>query len=140
MEVGPGYAFETIQDEVDLFLYDLKTVDEPVHLQYTGISNEVILENLKKLSSNGNRIIIRIPVIHGVNDSDVQIEATAKFLLILKNIKEVNLLPYHKIGIAKFKRLNNPGMVNEVFPDTNNRIELMKTKLEKYGFIVNVGG
>ena len=136
----PFQAFETIQDRVDLFLYDLKIIDDHVHSQYTGVSNKTILENLKKLSSNGNNIIVRVPVIHGINDSNTHIEATAEFLLTLKNIREVNLLPYHKIGIAKFERLNNPGFIMENFAGKNNNIGEIKSKIEKYGFSVKVGG
>lgn len=137
---GTFQEFEIIQDKVDLFLYDLKIIDDHAHLKYTGVSNKTILENLKKLSSNGNSIIVRVPVIHGINDSNAQIEATAKFLLTLKNIKEVNLLPYHKIGLAKFERLNKPGFLMGNFTDQNNNISEIKSKIEKYGFSVKIGG
>ena len=133
-------ALDGIQDWVDLFLYDLKVLDDHVHKEYTGVSNAPILENLKKLSSCGNAVVIRIPIIHGVNDSDAHIKDVVNFLSPLKNIQEITLLPYHKFGVSKYSLLNSPNMVIEDFPDPNNRVDEIKKKLEKYGFIVRVGG
>ncbi len=136
----PYQAIETVQDKVDLFLYDLKVIDNRVHIEYTGVSNEPILENLKKLSSNGNNIVVRIPIIHGVNDNVTHIEDIADFLLPLKNIKEINILPYHNFGVSKYMRLSSPGMVIENFPEPNDIIDEIKKIFEKREFIIKVGG
>ncbi len=99
-------SFEKILPYTDLFLYDIKCATDELHKEFTGVSNELILENLKKLSDSfGGEIIIRIPVIGGVNDSDDEMQ---KIRDILKNInyKSVELLPYHQMGEHKYEALN----------------------------------
>ncbi len=88
----------------DLFLFDLKIMDEESHRKFTGVSNNIILENLKNLSSVHKKIIVRIPVIPGVNDNIENINKTADFILSL-GIKEAHLLPFHSAGIEKYRRL-----------------------------------
>ena len=98
--------FERIVPYTDLFLYDVKCFDEEKHKEYTNLSNKLILENLQKLSSKTDTdIIVRIPVIHGVNDDEKEMQAMAAFL---KNIrkKAVELLPYHKMGEHKYDALD----------------------------------
>lgn len=95
--------FERIMPYTDLFLYDMKCFSEELHIQGTGVSNKLILENLKRLSAEfAGDIIVRIPVIGGFNDGEEEIHAMAKFLKALK-IKEVELLPYHKMGEHKYE-------------------------------------
>ena len=98
--------FEKIMPYADLFLYDVKCFDEQKHKEYTGVSNKLILENLKKISDTTNKdIIIRIPVIHGVNDDEKEMGMIAEFL---KGIRytSVDLLPYHKMGEHKYDALD----------------------------------
>lgn len=131
-------SFEKIIDKVDLFLYDLKLIDNEKHKKYTGVSNKVILENLKKLSDSGANIYIRMPIIAGVND-DSHIDETIEFLSNL-NIIQVNLLPYHKMGMEKYKRL---GMEYKLTGDEKPSDEKMKEiadKFRKAGIKVKVGG
>jgi pyruvate formate lyase activating enzyme len=93
----------------DLFLYDLKLMDPEKHRKWVGVTNEKILANLKALSDTGAKIIIRIPLIGGVNDDSENIEATARFVAELSGEKkEVNLLPYHKIARTKYSKLGRP--------------------------------
>ena len=94
----------------DLFLYDIKHLNESSHLEYTGVSNKKVLENLRYLSDKGKEIIIRIPVIPGYNDSLENITATIDLVKSLSNIREVNILPYHNLGKEKYAKLglNNP--------------------------------
>lgn len=98
--------FEKIMPYADMFLYDVKCFDEQKHKEYTGVSNKLILENLKKISDTGDKeIIIRIPVIHGVNDDEKEMGMIAEFL---KGIRytSVDLLPYHKMGEHKYDALD----------------------------------
>ena len=97
---------EKIMPYADMFLYDVKCFDEQKHKEYTGVSNKLILENLKKISDTGDKeIIIRIPVIHGVNDDEKEMGMIAEFL---KGIRytSVDLLPYHKMGEHKYDALD----------------------------------
>lgn len=94
---------------VDLFLYDLKVIDDVKHKKYTGVSNQLrdrsILDNLRYLSSKGCRIWIRIPIIPGINDSDNDVADFCSFISELDSLEQVNLLSYHKIAKHKYQRL-----------------------------------
>lgn len=103
---APYDHFERILPYIDTFLYDVKMIDSTRHKQYTGVENDLILENLKKLSANGAKIYIRIPVIKGVNAEEKHIKETIKWLLEEHiQMKQVNLLPYHNTGSGKYARL-----------------------------------
>lgn len=102
----PYENIEKVIPYTDVFLYDLKIMDSDVHEKYKGVTNELIKENLIRLSGSGSRIWLRIPMIGGVNDTDENISATADFLK-KNNImpEQIHLLPYHSIGKDKYKRL-----------------------------------
>ena len=99
----PWESFEKILPFTDLFLYDIKAFDAELHRKGTGVSNELILENLKNLSGRAD-IIVRIPVIGGYNDNDEEIRQIADFLRQIKIIK-AELLPYHAMGEHKYTAL-----------------------------------
>ncbi|UYP01191.1 glycyl-radical enzyme activating protein [Oceanotoga sp. DSM 15011] len=138
-----GYApwdnFEKIIDYVDLFLYDLKHMDEDKHLKYMGVSNDLVFENLKKLSSFGKEIYIRMPLIHNINDYDKNIMNCIEFL---KNIKfsQLNILPYHKMGKDKYRRLNMKTYMEELESPSDERILEIKKMFEDSGIKVKIGG
>ncbi len=100
----PWESFEKILPYTDLFLYDVKLMDSQKHKEYVGADNTLILENLKRLSKSGKHIIIRVPVIGGVNDSDKEMQAIADFLSSL-NVEKVELLPYHAMGEHKYEAI-----------------------------------
>ena len=102
---APWEQFEKIVDKVDLFLFDIKHMNNEKHIKYTGVENVLILENLKKLSQRGCNIYIRMPIIAGINDDDENIDTAIKFLSKI-NIIHVDLFPYHKMGMDKYRRLN----------------------------------
>jgi len=101
----PFEAFENVLPYTDVFLYDVKLIDNARHLQFTGAGNELILSNLKMLSDMGTKIEIRIPVIEGVNNDDAEINGIVLYIAQNIQAKKVRLLPYHPIGIDKFERL-----------------------------------
>ncbi len=98
-----------VAKRTDLFLFDLKMMDPERHHKWTGVTNEKILENLKTLAETGAHIIIRIPLIGGINDDADNISETARFVADLSGEnKAVNLLPYHKIAQTKYTKLGKP--------------------------------
>jgi pyruvate formate lyase activating enzyme len=137
-----GYAssatLDKISDKVDLFLYDVKMIDDQKHKKFTGKSNKLVLRNLKTLAQKGKKVIVRIPLIPGVNDDEENIQKTAKFIQSLKNIKHISLLPYHKLGQDKHKRLSKKKFQDFNLPRQKD-IGWIKKKLEDYGFIVTIG-
>jgi pyruvate formate lyase activating enzyme len=136
---APWSSFERIYDHVDLFLFDLKHMDDLQHQFYTGVSNALILENLKRLVERGAKLWIRIPIIPSVNDDDTHIEALGKFLSSL-NIQNVFILPYHEIAAIKYERLGRPYLLKGVKPPSQNSMEGIQSKLENYGLTVKIGG
>ena len=131
---------DRISDKVDLFLYDLKIMDEGKHEKYTGVSNKLILENLRKLSEGGNSVAIRIPLISGINDDDQNIQMFAEYLHGLKNIKQISLLEYHRGGCEKYKRLRKEKFLKIFESPSDERIEEIKKILADSGFSVKTGG
>lgn len=101
----PFESFEKIMPDTDLFLYDVKCLDHDRHRQYTGVDNELILGNLKKLFKTGKSIWIRIPVIPTVNDREEDIGAIRDFLAVCGVPEKVELLPYHPTGEHKYAAL-----------------------------------
>jgi len=138
-----GYAvweqFEKIVDNVDLFLFDIKHMNNEKHLEYIGASNFVILENVKKLSQRGCNINIRMPIIAGVNDDDENIDASINFLAKL-NIIQVNLLPYHKMGMDKYRRLNKEYRLSGFEKPKDEVIDMIAEKFKNAGIKIKIGG
>jgi len=126
-----------IAPNVDLFLYDLKLVNDKKHQKYTGISNKEILENLLLLSELKYNIVIRIPIIPTINDSKEDIADFGKFIQKL-NIIRVDLLPYHTIGEEKYKKLKKVNRMKEIIPPSKERLEKIKKQLESFNLNVSI--
>ena len=120
-----------------LILFDVKFFDEETHIKYCGVSNKIILENLKALSELKVDINIRVPVIPGVNDSAEEMKNICGYIKDFKNITGVNLLPYHNIHAEKYKRLN---MEYKMPVLQENNIYNIKEIFEKYNFKTKIGG
>ena len=90
---------------VDLWLYDIKLFDEEEHIKYTGVSNRVILKNLFYLDSIGAKTVLRCPAIPDVNMNREHFEKIAETANRLKNVTEINIEPYHPLGISKAEQL-----------------------------------
>jgi pyruvate formate lyase activating enzyme len=135
--------YETInkmRSKIDLFLYDIKKMNPEKHAKYTGASNTQILNNLKNLANNGSTIMINFPIIPTINDDNKNIEDTAKLISSLPNIERVNILPYHKAGIEKYRSLGKPYKLNKIQPPSNQKIQTIKKKIEAAGIKVEIGG
>lgn len=99
----PYEYFEKILPYTDVFLYDLKCISSGIHKKYTGVDNKEILSNLERLSKDGARIILRTPLIEGVNTDEKEIKAMAEFISDLKGVELYEPLPYHDYGIGKYE-------------------------------------
>ena len=104
----PWSSFERILPDTDLFLYDVKCFDDARHRDCTGVGNRLILENLGKLLELGQNVLIRIPVIPGINDRVEEMEAIRAFLNSHGKPVGVELLPYHRLGENKYAALGLP--------------------------------
>lgn len=102
---------------VDLFLYDIKLTDPALHRQWTGVSNDRILENLRTLDKMGAKIVLRCPVIPGVNDTPAHFQGVAKIANSLTYLQEIHLEPYHPLGVSKARRLGRESLLEGIsFP------------------------
>jgi pyruvate formate lyase activating enzyme len=101
----PWKTIARIAPLADLFLYDVKAFHASIHRTATGVSNRLILENLKRLDGLGKRIWVRIPVVPGINDAPAEILEIARFLQPLKSVEWVELLPFHSLGAEKYESL-----------------------------------
>lgn len=128
------------RENVTDILYDMKSIDDAVHVQYTGQSNALILENLRRLAGDRTargKIQMRMPLIRGINDSPAIIGATADLYRQL-GLKRVTLLPYHELGVAKMR---NIGGTPELFqPPAPERIGEIRARFEADGMEVEVLG
>lgn len=130
---------DKIIDKTDLFLFDLKLMDDEKHRHFTGVSNKIILENLKRLSSIHQNIYIRFPVIPEINDDIQNVKKMGEFLSTLR-ITQVNLLPYHYLGLDKYKRLGRSYPLTMTKSPGEDRLSAISLILQEYNLKVKVGG
>ena len=90
---------------VDLFLYDIKEIDAQRHKLYTGVDNDLILKNLALLSKAGASIVLRLPTIPGLNDSEERFRGAAELAEKYSGVQAVDILPYHRAGNVKYGKL-----------------------------------
>jgi pyruvate formate lyase activating enzyme len=133
-------TLERIRGDVDLFLYDLKLIDDARHRQATGVSNAPILRNLQALSQRGHAIRLRVPVIPGINADDESVRQIGAFAAALPHLDGVDLLPYHAIGIDKYARINRAYKLPETRPPSDERLAEIAHILNSFGLTVKIGG
>lgn len=124
----------------DLVLYDLKLMDEARHRAATGVSNELILQNLQALARIHDQIWIRVAVIPGVNDDVANLDATAAFLQSLPGIRRVDLLPYHATGEAKFARVGMDYTLHGTPSPSDDQLESLAARVRARGLATTIGG
>ncbi len=133
-------VFERLAADVDLFLYDIKHMDPAEHRRLTGRDNRLILENARRLAQAGRALVIRLPLIAGINDHRENLEATADFALSLAGVTRVDLLPYHRLGEPKYRRLEREYALGKLPSLPEERVAQVRQILEKRGLEVRVGG
>lgn len=133
-------VIEKILPEVDYVLMDIKHMDPIKHKQYIGSDNSKVLENARRISEYGANLIIRVPVIPGFNDSEKEILDIAKFTKSLKNVKDVHLLPYHRLGRDKYTGLNRSYLFDSIEPPTTTKMEKLLEVVNSIGLNGKIGG
>lgn len=124
-------------EETDLFLYDLKHMDEEKHKMFMGVSNALILNNLEKLAANHGNIIVRMPIIPEVNDDEDHMIRTGNFLKEI-GIHEVNLLPYHNTGSDKYPRLGEKYRLLDTKTPSQEGLLHIEKLLRSFGLNVKI--
>ena len=131
-----GYAapatFDQVAEAADLILFDLKGIDDEKHLRNTGVSNKLILENLKRAVSSDCNVIVRIPVIPQHNSTIEELQATIDYA-VSAGIRKIEMLPYHRLGESKYKRLERKYEWEGVPLLSSEQIEEMESSLTAPG-------
>jgi pyruvate formate lyase activating enzyme len=138
-----GFArWEVLKDLlplIDLVLLDIKHMDSTESVALVGVPNDLTLENARKIAAEGTALQVRIPVIPGLNDSDQNIQATSEFCVELgSSLKIVQILPYHRLGTAKYERLQKEYSLKDLLPPDDARMESIRTMIESYGLRVRI--
>jgi len=136
---APWGAIEKIKDKVDIFLYDIKIMDNRKHRKFTGVSNKQILANVRRLAENGSNLMVRFAVISEINDDEDNVTTTAKFIVSC-GIERICLLPYHRAGIEKYRNLGRGYRLETTKPPQDQKLSLIKEQLEAFGLAVTIGG
>jgi pyruvate formate lyase activating enzyme len=131
-------VFEQIRRDVDLFLYDLKHMDSMRHREVTGVPNEPILSNLRALSEHGHRILVRIPLIPGINDDEQNLCQSGVFLASLPKLEGVELMGYHNIAQAKYEALSRQYKLADTKPPTEGAMLQAAELLRSHNLQVSV--
>ena len=139
-----GYAswdvIDAVRPYVDVFLYDLKIIDDELHKKYTGVPNQLILSNLNTLVTNGEHVIVRIPLIPGISDTEQNLREIAEHLAALPVKVEINLLPYHDSARGKYERLGRLNKIPEPSAGENGSPTELLDIFSPYDLPVSLGG
>lgn len=125
---------------VDQYLYDLKIIQDERHRKFTRASNALILRNVRELARSHAHVIIRFPVIPGVNDDEENVSQLGEFVSSVEKVEEVDVLPYHELGISKYKRLGVSYRMREIRPPSTEEVAGIAEQLRGYGLKVKIGG
>ncbi|MGE0090099.1 MAG: glycyl-radical enzyme activating protein [Bacteroidales bacterium] len=139
-----GFASEkTIQkiaSVIDCFLFDIKLINNELHQKYTGVQVDGILNNLKWLDEHHKNVILRFPVIPGITNTKKNISEIKSFIPSLKNIHQIDILPFHTISKSKYKRFNKDYKMGDTPALSDDEMKQLKKEFETIGFTVSIGG
>jgi glycyl-radical enzyme activating protein len=125
----PWKVMEKVLQYVDLVLFDIKHMDPIKHTEIAGVNNDIILENARRIALMRKPMVVRLPLVPGMNDSMGNLKATAQFMGRIK-VRSIDLIPYHRLGINKYKRLGKEYKLSSVKPFMEEEIDLFKRMLE----------
>lgn len=139
-----GFAkFDVIErylPNLDLYLMDIKHINSKKHEEFTTRPNELILENARKIAKSAKELIIRVPVIPTFNDTEEEILEIARFAKSLGTVKELHLLPYHRLGQDKYKNLGRRYELEHLTPPTDEKMQKLLAAASTQGLMCQIGG
>lgn len=131
-------VFQPIARLAGAVYFDLKLVDDAAHRRYTGVSNRWILANLDQVAAEGAALTVRIPVIPSVNDTEAETAAFARYMAS-RRVRAVELLPYHRIGAAKYQRLGREYLMPDTPEPSSDAMAWFRDRLAGEGLHVKIG-
>lgn len=135
-------ACEALGPFLDLVYVDLKHTDPSRHEALTGVGNEIILANLQRMDTlwTGTGLVVRVPLIPGINDDRENLEETAAVVQGLDRATRVELLPYHRYGVATYARLGRAYPLEDIRPPSKNDVQAAAAIFTSHGLAVQIGG
>ena len=135
-------TIESILPYLDVYLMDIKHTNHEKHKEFTGRSNELMMENAKKVAESGKcELIIRVPVIPTFNATAEEIKGIASFADTLPGVKHLHLLPYHRLGQDKYTGLGRPYLMEGILPPTQEYMQTLVEAAESVSSLeVQIGG
>ena len=139
---GDYPVFRKIAALCDTVFCDLKIMDEERHRTYTGVGNGRILENIRQFSYDfpGKQLIIRTPLLQGINDDEENLEETVAYLNSLHHVSDYELLPYHQLGLVKYRQLGIPYRLEEVPAGEKEAVSALNDRLRSRISSIKKGG
>lgn len=136
----PWENIEAVLPYVETFFYDLKLCSEALRKRYLGTASAQMLDNLKKLAARGAHIVLRIPLIPGVNDTEAEFGKMLAFADRLQNVHEMHILPFHQLGASKYEMIGRPYAMEQMTTDNEDNIRRCIRAAEARGYRVSRGG
>ena len=142
MACAPWEKIEQVLPYLDVYLMDIKHMNQEKHKEFTGRANGLMLENARKVALYGKtRLVIRVPVIPTFNDSVEEIQAIARFAASLPGVNKIHLLPYHRLGQDKYEGLGRPYLMEGILPPTAEHMQMLKNAVHAVcGLDCQIGG
>ena len=136
---APKRVIKEIFPFIDVALTDIKAINPFIHKRYTGVDNRIILENLLRIAQI-TQLVVRVPVIPGVNDNIEEIHAITEFAKLLRGVDTLHLLAYHTYGENKYALLGRIYPMGETALVSEEKMEQLKAEVEAQGFHCQIGG
>ena len=136
---APWEHLKGVLEYVDYLFYDIKHMDPDAHKELCGVSNKLILNNFEKLMADGNirDVVVRVPVISGLNDSVKNISATAKFVVQFGDkVNAIELLPYHRLGMSKYQQFGMKYTLADVSAPTDEHMKVLHDIINSFGLSI----
>lgn len=137
---APYEDIQKLLPYLDLYLMDIKHMNSDKHKQFTGQPNDRILENARRIAQDAKELIIRVPVIPTFNNTKEEIRAIAEFAASLPGVKELHLLPYHRLGQDKYAGLGRTYTLSQIEPMTDEYMEGLLEVAKQSGLQCQIGG
>ena len=127
---APSEVIKDISPLVDLFLYDVKLTNDADHKRFTGVGRDLIISNLRLLNEEKKQIVLRCPIIPGVNDNDLHFDAIASLANELDSVKRIDIEPYHDLGTAKYEKFGKKASFSAE-PPSKERMEEIREYIQE---------
>ena len=137
---APLETVKMLLPHVDNFLMDIKHIDSAKHKAFTTRDNALILENARYIAKNAKRYVVRVPVIPTFNDTAEEIGMISRFASDINPGGEINLLPYHRLGMDKYEGLGREYLLPDILPPTDEHMEELLNVAKGYGLKAQIGG